>query len=325
MTRMLRAAAITLVMAFAVYGQTEVTLEPAADNTLYEDANGNLSNGSGDYLFAGSTASGAIRRALVRFDVAGAIPANATILSAELTMHISREAGPALPISLHRALADWGEGASNAGGEEGAGAPPETGDATWIHTFFDTDFWSTAGGDFESTASATATSNGLDDMTWGSGGELAADVQGWLDSPADNFGWVVIGDESQASTAKRFDSRENGTEAVRPRLRITWSPSTAIDPDADRSALARGIRLIGNYPNPFNPSTTIAFELAARQSVRLTVYDAGGREVATLIDGVRQAGRNEVRFEAGTLPTGTYLYRLSAGGAQASGTMLLVK
>ena len=67
-----------------------------------------------------------------------------------------------------------------------------------------------------------------------------------------------------------------------------------------------------NYPNPFNPETTIAFTLAEAGPVRLEVFDASGRRVATLLDAPRPAGRHAVRWDAGGLASGVYLCRLSA-------------
>ncbi len=78
-------------------------------------------------------------------------------------------------------------------------------------------------------------------------------------------------------------------------------------------------------PNPFNPATTIAFELAAGGSVRVDVYDIRGGLVRTLVDGTLAAGRHEVRFDGADLPSGTYVCRLvGPGGAQTS-RLTLVK
>lgn len=83
--------------------------------------------------------------------------------------------------------------------------------------------------------------------------------------------------------------------------------------------------LAANYPNPFNPQTTIRFALPQAGPVRLTVYDAIGREVAVLIDKAMPSGHHQVAFEAGELPSGVYIYRLEAGVFRQARRMLLLK
>ncbi len=83
--------------------------------------------------------------------------------------------------------------------------------------------------------------------------------------------------------------------------------------------------LAQNYPNPFNPETTLAFSLPEATEVQLTVYDALGREVAVLANGRLDAGRHTVRFDAGHLASGVYLYRLNAGGKQMTKSMVLLR
>ena len=71
--------------------------------------------------------------------------------------------------------------------------------------------------------------------------------------------------------------------------------------------------------------TAIRFDVAATAHVKLVVYDVLGRQVRVLVDGTREAGTHEVRFEAGTLPSGTYLYRLDTPLGSFTGSMLLLK
>jgi hypothetical protein len=81
-----------------------------------------------------------------------------------------------------------------------------------------------------------------------------------------------------------------------------------------------------NYPNPFNPTTSIAFDLSRRSHATLTVHDLLGREIATLVDDIRDAGRYQVGFQAAHLASGVYLYRLSADGfPQQTRKMVLQK
>lgn len=215
-----------------------VSLVPAQDNTLYEDTNGSLSNGSGDYLFAGKTKNNAIRRALVRFSLDDSIPAGVQIDSVKLMLTMSKSVSGAAPVTLHRVSTSWGEGASDADNEEGFGSTAQQDDATWIHRFSGGQMWNTAGGDFLATASDTALVDGNGPYTW-EGPGLVADVNAWLEQPDANFGWILIGDESQIPSAKRFNSRENASGG--PRLEIYYSQPQVV------TAL---VQVIHNSPDP---------------------------------------------------------------------------
>jgi hypothetical protein len=85
------------------------------------------------------------------------------------------------------------------------------------------------------------------------------------------------------------------------------------------------VALHPNYPNPFNPSTEIRFELPAGAEVRLVVYDLTGKEVAVLVDGFREAGRYRVAFDGSRLASGVYLYRLETPGRALMKRMVLIK
>ncbi|HEX9006256.1 MAG TPA: T9SS type A sorting domain-containing protein, partial [Bacteroidota bacterium] len=83
--------------------------------------------------------------------------------------------------------------------------------------------------------------------------------------------------------------------------------------------------LVGNYPNPFNPSTTIRYSLKEHASVHLTVYNALGQQVAELVNGEADAGTHDVRFDAAGLASGVYFYRLQAGGQTDTKRLVLAR
>ncbi|MCX6136446.1 MAG: T9SS type A sorting domain-containing protein [Ignavibacteriales bacterium] len=84
-------------------------------------------------------------------------------------------------------------------------------------------------------------------------------------------------------------------------------------------------QLFPNYPNPFNPVTTIQFSLPSRDRVRLSVFDAAGREIAVLADGCREAGVNTLPFDAGRFASGTYFCKLQTSSYSRTMNMVLLK
>jgi hypothetical protein len=199
-----------------------VQIPAEADATLIEDPDGALANGSGPYLFVGRTnqQTGGTRRALLVFDVAAALPENAIITEVGVQLFLApSNPGPAR-IDLHRVLAAWGEGPSSSAG--GLGAPSQPGDVTWLHTFYDEEFWAVSGSQFVGRSSAHRSVDESGFVTWTSTRRLVADVTLWLRAPSQNFGWVLIGDETQRQTAKSFASRENPDVPLQPVLWVTF-------------------------------------------------------------------------------------------------------
>jgi hypothetical protein len=221
--RIALASILLVTFATAARGET-VTLTSVRDNTLFEDATGSLSSGSGTDMFCGKITVGSLRRAVVAFDVSS-LPTDAVIDSVRLELHLSRSAdlSPRL-IRVYRVLSDWGEGASVS--SQGEGAPSQAGDATWLHTFFPNSFWSKPGGDFAGVASDSLTVLGAADYVWNSPG-LASDVHAWTSQILPNFGWILIGEESVPTTARAFNTREG---AIPPRLVIHYSITTDVKP-----------------------------------------------------------------------------------------------
>ena len=234
--------ALTLLTPGTCAAAASITLNPDKDNTIIQvtDPLAQLSNGTGD-IFAGRTnqdgsgpAITSIRRGLVHFNVADSLPAGATITGVSLSVrNVMRNNGDQTTI-LERVLQNWGQGTSFFAG--GIGAAATNNDATWLYTFYNaanpsaSPTWTTPGGSFSSTVSASTVALGGSTgnlVSWSSA-QMVADAQDWLNNPANNFGWGIIGNESTGQTAKRFNSSETTTP---PTLTITYTvpePATLI-------------------------------------------------------------------------------------------------
>ncbi len=220
------------------------TLLPSKDNTLYEpiaqDNFLDMSDGAGPTMFSGKVKDAdadpgpgtrpALRRAVLAFTIAGNIPAGATINSVQLTLYVDKVGQTAsFNVDLHRLLADWGEGTSNTGNSrQGRGEPPTPGDATWHHTFYPDQYWSLPGGDYSLTVSDSRSVGNVGFYTWGSTSGMVADVQSWLNTPSQNYGWIILSNETTSQTTKRFATRENTgqTSGVswKPKLVVNYTP-----------------------------------------------------------------------------------------------------
>ncbi len=234
MTAFIRSTIVGMALLVGAATAEEVAIPASKDNTLFEDAKGETSNGSGIYLFAGNTNQGQARRTLIAFDIATHVPTDATVTRTSVTLNMSKTTAGSQAVQLHRLLADWGEGSSDAASQEGKGTAADTDDATWLHTFLDTQEWAAPGGDFVGTASASLAVEGVGLYTWESTPSMVADVQGWLDGSLGNFGWILIGNEEEDRTAKRFDSMEHSEVANKPLLTVEFerAPDVVTSVDA---------------------------------------------------------------------------------------------
>lgn len=198
-------------------------IEASKDATLIESPEGNLANSEGESIFVGRTGQteGSTRRGLIAFDFAGAIPPRSRIVSVTLTMKSQKTArGGSSTVELHRVTRGWKEGPTSAGAP---GTPAQPGDPTWIHTAYPAGRWAKPGGDYVKALSAKSATEG-DVYTWSSTPKLVADVQAWVNSPKTNFGWILIGDESEPATARVFYSSESTDTTLRPQLTVIFRP-----------------------------------------------------------------------------------------------------
>lgn len=220
---------ILTVLAVTTNAQTTVVLTADRDNTIFSHST-SRSNGAGQYFFVGKTNNGSsIHRALLHFDLS-AIPANAVVSSATLTITNDKFHGAAHNISIHKVSNTWGEGSSDAGDPGGGGAPAAANDATWSSRFFGTaDNWTTQGGDFTSTATATANVGGTGNIVFASNAQLIADVQSWITTASTNNGWLIKNvSEVTNGNSGRYLTREHPTASSRPSLSVTYTVTTPV-------------------------------------------------------------------------------------------------
>lgn len=216
-----------------------VTLGADKDNAIINGANVNNSNGGAPAFFSGTDGNSAIHRALISFDFS-TIPAGSTITDVRLTLTLGQVASggaTTATIGLFGVTKNWGEGTANSGiagiAGSGAGVAAGAGDATWNAAAFPGTLWATPGGDHAVAASASLflPNNTVNNsFTWLSTPQSVADVQGWLDNPATNFGWELInGNEVTAKTIYGFYSREwsnlhfGGNASQVPALQVTFT------------------------------------------------------------------------------------------------------
>jgi hypothetical protein len=316
-----------LFAAFHVQAGQRIEITASLDNTLYESSTVNQSNGVGDYFFVGKTNQGLRRRALIFFDLARQIPINAVIDSVNLILHVSRTTSDTMTISLHRVLAQWGEGNSNAIGQEGSGAEAQVGDATWIYSQYSSIKWSAGGGEYNAIPIARQVVGDVGFYQWRSSTKMVSDVQSWLAEPAMNFGWLLRGDESKSASTKRFDSRQNVNTSLRPMLVVFYSlPTLAVTSDQHESMQMT----FAGYPNPFNQSITLRYAIYRPARVLLQIFDITGAELITIEDRWSNAGDYIIRWDGRdrkgrNVPSGTYYAVLQADELRSLSKMLLLR
>jgi len=142
-----------------------------------------------------------------------------------------------------------------------------------------------------------------------------------------NIDYVTAGvpDSCQLYLGVLGSSAANDTPHVGSTFKLDDLSLSGTNGIAEQSTQPFTYSLSQNFPNPFNPSTLIRYQVAAAGPVRLAVYDILGREVATLVDGIEQPGTHEVRFDGGGLASGIYLYKIQTAGFVQQRKMILQK
>jgi hypothetical protein len=117
--------------------------------------------------------------------------------------------------------------------------------------------------------------------------------------------------------------------SIDDKVQNAYNTQTGVGPLLGIAVPGKGVpvttELLQNYPNPFNPSTVIAYMLAQRSDVNLTVFNALGQEVTRLVHEAQDAGKHEIQFTADGLASGVYFYRLRTGESVATRKLVLIR
>jgi hypothetical protein len=251
--KFLRRVVLASAWAVAVFHASAQTanLLPVAD-TYLRNSNPDGNFGSGPTLLVGVSKSGSvINHALLKFSLDG-IPTNATITGASLQLTSTGGIVPAQDFTLDRLLVDWGEM-----------------DATWNTRLAPATGWDTGGGtagtDYAPTPSAVAPIGPASSVNTFSSDDMAADVQGWLNNPGSNFGWILIAQDEQAASGEMVGSREaSGSEPV---LTVTYTAPAA----APASPVISGVKFsAGKLSLSFNAEAGRAYAVEFNGSLSPT-------------------------------------------------------
>jgi hypothetical protein len=172
----------------------------------------------------------------------------------------------------------------------------------------------TVGGTFAAITNS-ALFTGADGGVYASPHAIDSAVFTWT-APAQGTGPVTF----YAAAYQGTTTSRNGQSSA-----VTITSTEVVTKVEDEITSLSRFNLLQNFPNPFNPSTTIRYRLDAPGTVSLKIFNAVGEEIAVLADGHRSAGSYTVRWDAAALPSGVYFCRLRAGGFQETRRMVLAK
>jgi hypothetical protein len=139
-----------------------------------------------------------------------------------------------------------------------------------------------------------------------------------------SYEWFIPGLKFPVLQIAYYVTVANGNTTAYKHVEYNTHTATGVE-SRTQSGVAADFRLDQNFPNPFNPSTTIGFQIPQSGKVSLKVYDLLGREVATLVDEELSSGIYSIPFDAQGLASGTYLYRLQTGTTVLSRKLTLIK
>jgi len=139
---------------------------------------------------------------------------------------------------------------------------------------------------------------------------------------AQEYQFTILSNEQNKSAENQGLLNKRKASEIFSRFMLVVNPNAEISNGED---LPESIKLNPNYPNPFNPTTTIPYEIAEDTEVKLTIWNMIGQKVATLVDGMVEAGTHEETWNASNMPSGIYIARFEVGNRVFTRKMTLIK
>eukprot|EP00043_Microstomoeca_roanoka_P004193 m.48097 g.48097 ORF g.48097 m.48097 type:complete len:284 (-) comp12379_c0_seq1:115-966(-) len=233
MARIAVALATLAAIAISTATAETVTVFASMDTTICASDNGDqLANALGDGIYVGQTGQQLARRGLIHFNLSE-ITSGSMISSVRIELYDRNFAqDEEFAISVHRVLQPWQEGTSTFPGGKCAKAGGN--DASWKYSNVATNTtWRTVGGNYTVEKSALTSVGSSESYYIWQDERLVRDVQAWIDDPASNYGWILIGDEETVRSVKSFVSRQNMDTTAHPRIVIEYTRSSKSTTERD--------------------------------------------------------------------------------------------
>ena len=148
-------------------------------------------------------------------------------------------------------------------------------------------------------------------------------IRDMVSNPSTNFGFIIMNRIENIYRSMNFASSNCSIIDKRPKLDITYNGDVSIEPVT--SGIPADYKLSQNFPNPFNPSTTIKFDIPESSHATLKIFDEMGKEISSLVNDNLNPGSYEVKWDGSNFSSGAYFVRFESGNNVITKRIMLIK